>query len=55
VKKVRISVGGLLGNKKASMGIGSMIIFIAMILVAGVTASVMIQTMNSLQQQAENR
>ena len=43
---------GLLGNKKASMGIGSMIIFIAMILVAGVTASVMIQTMNSLQQQA---
>lgn len=45
-------MGGLLGNKKASMGIGSMIIFIAMILVAGVTASVMIQTMNSLQQQA---
>ena len=43
---------GLLDNKKASMGIGSMIIFIAMILVAGVTASVMIQTMNSLQQQA---
>jgi len=43
---------GLLDNKKASIGIGSMIIFIAMILVAGVTASVMIQTMNSLQQQA---
>lgn len=52
MKRVRISVGGLLGNKKASMGIGSMIIFIAMILVAGITASVMIQTMNSLQQQA---
>lgn len=31
---------------------GSLIIFIAMILVAGITASVLIQTMNSLQEQA---
>jgi flagellin FlaB len=36
----------------ADIGIGALIIFIAMIMVAGVTASVMIQTMNSLQQQA---
>jgi flagellin FlaB len=39
-------------NLDADMGIGALIIFIAMILVAGITASVMIQTMNSLQQQA---
>jgi archaeal flagellin FlaB len=36
----------------ADIGIGALIIFIAMIMVAGVTASVMIQTMTSLQQQA---
>ncbi|MFH1101677.1 MAG: flagellin [Methanobacteriota archaeon] len=34
------------------IGVGSMIIFIAALLVAGVTANVLIQTMNSLQQQA---
>ena len=39
-------------NLNADIGIGALIIFIAMILVAGITASVMIQTMNSLQQQA---
>lgn len=39
-------------NLDADVGIGALIIFIAMILIAGITASVMIQTMNSLQQQA---
>jgi flagellin FlaB len=39
-------------NLNADIGIGALIIFIAMIMVAGVTASVMIQTMNNLQQQA---
>jgi len=39
-------------NLDADIGIGAMIIFIAMILVAGITASVMMQTMNNLQQQA---
>ena len=36
----------------ADIGIGALIIFIAMILIAGISASVMIQTMNNLQQQA---
>ena len=39
-------------DSKASVGVGSLIIFIAMILVAGVVASVIFQTMNNLQQQA---
>ena len=39
-------------NLNADVGIGALIIFIAMIMVAGVTASVMMQTMNNLQQQA---
>jgi flagellin FlaB len=39
-------------NLDADIGIGALIIFIAMILVAGITASVMIQTMDSFQQQA---
>ena len=39
-------------NNEASIGIGALIIFIAMVLVAGVTASVMLQVMNSMQQQA---
>ena len=42
----------LVNNDEASIGIGSLIIFIAMLLVAGITASVLIQTMNTLQQQA---
>jgi flagellin FlaB len=36
----------------AAVGIGTMIIFIAMILVAGIAASIMLQTMNNLQSQA---
>jgi archaeal flagellin FlaB len=39
-------------NQYADIGIGALIIFIAMVMVAGVTASVMIQTMNNLQDQA---
>jgi flagellin FlaB len=39
-------------NLNADIGIGALIIFIAMILVAGITASVMIQTMSSLQERA---
>ena len=42
----------LILDKSAAIGIGSLIIFIAMILVAGMAASIMIQTMNSLEQQA---
>lgn len=37
---------------EASIGIGSLIIFIAMMLVAGMAATTFIQTMNSMQQQA---
>lgn len=52
VKRVKISIRRRLFNNKASMGVGSLIIFIAMILVAGIAANVIIQTMNRLQQQA---
>jgi len=40
-----------LNDDTAAIGIGSLIIFIAMILVAGIAASVIIETMNSLEQQ----
>lgn len=50
--KIILTHGVLVVNKSAAIGIGSLIIFIAMILVAGITASVMIQTMNSLEEQA---
>ena len=39
-------------DNKASIGIGGMIIFIAMVLVAGIAASVLIQTSNTLENQA---
>lgn len=39
-------------DENGAIGVGALIIFIAMILVAGITASVLMQTMNSLQEQA---
>ena len=47
--KLSLTQRGLLVNNKGAIGIGSLIIFIAMIMVAGIAASVMIQTMNSLE------
>jgi archaeal flagellin FlaB len=49
---VKISMREMVVNKNASIGIGAMIVFIAMVLVAGIAASVIIQTMNSMEQQA---
>ena len=39
-------------NRKAEMGVGTLIIFISLLLVAAVAAGVLIQTAGSLQQQA---
>lgn len=39
-------------NKKAQSGIGTLIIFLAMIVVAAITANVLVQTATSLQNQA---
>ena len=50
--KITIIIKGAIADNNAAIGIGSLIIFIAMILVAGIVASVIIQTMNSLEQQA---
>ena len=52
MKKSSMPFKRLRTDTNADIGIGALIIFIAMIMVAGVTASVMIQTMTSLQQQA---
>ena len=50
--KITLIRGALVKDDNAAIGIGTLIIFIAMILVAGMAASVIIQTMNSLSQQA---
>ena len=42
----------LKGKNVGSMGIGALIIFIAMVLVAGIAASVLVQVANTLQMQA---
>ncbi len=50
--KITLTRRLFLFEKNAAIGIGALIIFIAMILVAGITASVIMQTMNSLEEQA---
>lgn len=52
MNRVKITLTRKLFDTNAAIGIGTLIIFIAMILVAGIAASVIVQTMNSLQQQA---
>lgn len=52
VRRVKLSLRGQLFDNNAAIGIGTLIIFIAMILVAGMAVSVIVQTMNSLQQEA---
>jgi len=53
VTKVNLSVRRLSNNSNiAAIGVGSMIIFIAMLMTAGIAASVIIQTMEGLEQQA---
>ena len=50
--KINLTMRVRLSDEHAAIGIGSLIIFIAMIMVAGIAASVIIQTMNTLEQQA---
>lgn len=50
--KIPLTQRKLKDKNNAAIGIGALILFIAMILVAGIAASVIIQTINSLQQQA---
>ena len=53
MKGFNISVRGQVKvNNLAAIGIGSLIVFIALILVVGIAASVIIQTMDNLEQQA---
>jgi len=52
VKRVGLNRGDVSSNTEGSIGVGSLIIFIAMIITAGVTASVIFQTMNTMQSQA---
>ena len=42
----------LLKNKFASIGVGAMVVFIAMVLVAGISASVLVQTSTKLETQS---
>ena len=46
--------GSIRKNKRGEMGVGTMIIFIAMILVAAVAASVLISTAHSVREQAQS-
>ena len=51
--RIKISIVGISNNRKiASIGIGAMIIFIAMVLVAGIAASILIQTSTRLESQS---
>jgi len=51
-RRIMETIKDILCNGEGSIGVGSLIIFIAMVIVAGVAASMLIQTMDSLQQQA---